>query len=340
MISNKTINTNEMNPTNRINQTNPTNPTNPTNQTNYNIDSFKYQHLTCNYCQKQYKRYGPYMKHIETCKHNYLSFHKTTYDINESKFRIEDNSDLLNSMKQEITNLRDEVGELRNLVVQLVNQNKNYNMANNNIIHNKSVNNHIEPETHDVKHKSNIKIINNTVHTHNHKTIISKHRYDCGNGDCGNGDCDDYTNTTPDVLDFGSFISQIDFCNQSQLLDIFDSDDIVESFFFLWNEALNKWKYNGNIIPMKCINGRIFIFEKGNWSLMELNKIEKMVSYLQQKIIQQLSMYQNTIKLRITNEPPFRDYYLNQVTKINSDKICKSFTNNKNMFIEKLALVI
>lgn len=280
-----------------------------TNKNNVTIDAFKHHNMICSYCQKSYLRYGAYMKHIETCKHKFNSNHK----INVCKIPQESNQELLNSMNNEINNLRNEVCELRRLISVMVNQeapNKVESVPN-------------VPDTQNTTtspHKvSKIKIIDNTC-----PNILKDIEYH---------DCD---------IEFDVFLSRLDFCNQSQLLDIFDSDDLKDSFFFLWNEALNKLKYNNIPIPMKYKNRHIIIFEKGMWNNLEIYKIEKMVSYLHDKIVQQLSIYQTTpkIKSRIENEASFRDYYLNQVTKINSDKLLKSLKNNSCEFIDHIGHVL
>ena len=282
-----------------------------------NIDAYKYQNMVCTYCQKTYLRYGAYMKHMETCKHKF----KSTYNINSCKIQREDNHELLKCMNNEITNLRNEVCELRRMISLMLNQ-QSVNMIKN-VPDVPDV-----PDVHQIQNTtssqkiSKIKIIDNT-------SSKQLEEIDCI-------DCID------DDIDFDTFISRLDFCNQSQLLDIFDSDDLKDSFFFLWNEALNKLKYNNTFIPMKYINNQIFIYEKGLWSNLKIDKLEKVVSYLHQKIVQQLAFYQTTpnIKSRIEQESTFREYYLNQVTKINSDKLIKSLKNNYYDFIDNIGVMI
>ena len=289
-----------------------------------NIDAYKYQNMVCTYCQKTYMRYGAYMKHMETCKYKF----KSSYNINSCKIQGEDNHELLKCMNNEITNLRNEVCELRRMISLMLNQ-QSVNMIKNVPDVPDDV-----PDVHPIQNTissqkiSKIKIIDNT-------SSKQLEEIDCV-------DCIDCIDCIDDDIDFDTFISRLDFCNQSQLLDIFDSDDLKDSFFFLWNEAVNKLKYNNTFIPMKYINNRIIIYEKKSWCNLKIDKLEKVVSYLHQKIVQQLSIYQTTpnIKSRIENETSFRDYYLNQVTKINSDKLAKSLQNNFCEFIENIGKIL
>lgn len=343
-------------------------------QTNLNIDSFKYYNLECTYCHKKYLRYGAFMNHVEKCKYKLNSFKRgnfcnTQEEDNQALQYMKQSKDIkdmkdMKDMKHELSHLRNEVGELRELIIHLINQQESNN------INYKQMNKQVEEvvqveKVEGVEGEKEIEIevkSNSTIKAHT-SACKTKHILFSDNNDicgdicddiCGNICCDNDDNDCHETknyylpvscesttyLEFNSFISQIDFCNQSQLLDIFDSDDIVESFFFLWKEALDKWKYNDQNIPIKFTNNRLYIFENGIWFLFELDKIEKMISYLQQKIVQQLSIYQNNIKSRINSEPQFRDYYLNQVTKINSDKIYKLFASNYQGFIQKLGELI
>jgi hypothetical protein len=272
------------------------------------------------------------MKHVESCKHKFNSNHKTSI----YKIQQQDNQELFKSMNNEIINLRNEVCELRRLIYIMLNQ-KSVNMvdpgSNIAVVSDVTDVTNVTDVT-DVTNVTDVPKIQNTISYQNISKIkiidntSSNQLEEVNCIDC-NVDCN---------VDFDTFISRLDFCNQSQLFDIFDSDDIVESFFYLWNEALNKLKYNNNSIPMKYKNNQIIVYEKGKWSNLEMDKLEKVISYLHEKVVQQLSIYQTTpkIKSRIENEATFREYYLNQVTKINSDKLMKNMRNNCNLFIDNL----
>ena len=143
-------------------------------------------------------------------------------------------------------------------------------------------------------------------------------------------------------IDFHLFINELEFCNESQLMDIFDSDDIVDSFFYLWNEAFSKYKESQCFIPLKMENYQLFKFEDSQWRIITSEQLSTIIDYLFQKILQQLSLYQakTYIKSRIENETTFRDYYLKQVTKIQSDKVIKYCKTNPQVAIEKLGFHI
>jgi hypothetical protein len=51
---------------------------------------------------------------------------------------------------------------------------------------------------------------------------------------------------------FDKFMTHVSFCNQSQLMDVFESEDIIESFFYLWNETVTTfYAKNDHCLPLK-----------------------------------------------------------------------------------------
>tara|TARA_A100001035_G_C27757716_1_gene489669 strand:+ start:707 stop:1549 length:843 start_codon:yes stop_codon:yes gene_type:complete len=266
------------------------------------IDAYKYQNLVCDYCNKKYTRYGSYMKHIESCqyKFRYNNINNTCYNDNN---KSNDDKMMYQNLIDEISYLRREVAEMHEIIFSYFSKKNESN--------DEECLSKIPPKT-----KPKITIINNR----DKNTLQNK----------------------DNKIEFHLFINQLEFCNESQLMDIFDSDDIVDSFFYLWNEAFSKYKESRCFIPLKTENYQLFKFENSQWCIITSEQLSRIIDYLFQKILQQLSLYQakTYIKNRIEKETTFRDYYLKQVTKVQSEKVIKYCKTNPQVAIEKLGFHI
>lgn len=306
------------------------------------IDAYKHRNLICDYCNKHYLRYGAFMNHIEKCKHKTsrnLVTKSQCHPVTPENTNHQNSSDIMS----ELVHLRREVSELRDLITTLVNNNTNpsnnsINILNDCIHH--SVSGCCTPDHNKQQHSEHKLIINNRSLKQDKQDKQDKLVTDKSISSVSIP-IRTFEKDTPceNIIPFNEFISKLDFCNQSQLLDIFDSDDLIESFLFLWNECISRTKYLFINIPIRNDNGRIYIFQNNSWILFEIEQAEKMISYLHDKILQQLSIYQSDskIKKRIANEPTFRDYYLNQVTRISSNPFLKHFQSSPHNTLIRLA---
>ena len=107
------------------------------NKNNINIDTYKYQNLVCTYCKKQYLRYGAYKKHVDSCKYKCIQIERTAFS-NSNATSEQPHNDLMQMMKNEIVTLRSEVGELRTLLMTLLNHQLSNKTPNNTIVGNKN----------------------------------------------------------------------------------------------------------------------------------------------------------------------------------------------------------
>ena len=160
---------------------------------------------------------------------------------------------------------------------------------------------------------------------------------------------------------FDKFMTHVSFCNQSQLMDVFESDDIIESFFYLWNETVTTFyakndhclplKYNSQqnmmyhfIAPQMNENTNTNTIMNSNmhttpsWECMTYHEIQRMVKYLVSKIMGELKVYQTTHRSVIDSNITFRDKYMDHVHIVStaSEKLIQQFKKNPGQFIRLL----
>jgi hypothetical protein len=162
---------------------------------------------------------------------------------------------------------------------------------------------------------------------------------------------------------FDKFMTHVSFCNQSQLMDVFESEDIIESFFYLWNETVTTfYAKNDHCLPLKYNSQQNMMYhyiapqmnENTNtnantimnsnmhttpsWECMTYNEIQRMVKYLVSKIMGELKVYQTTHRSAIDSNITFRDKYMDHVHIVStaSEKLIQHFKKNPGQFIRLL----